>query len=69
MLLHTLLSKFSGLAVLTHQVLLPEGVPLPSAREVVAVVVGGGRKTTIKEDRIVHLRGRHNGQKVGRGGE
>ena len=66
MLLHALLSKFSGLAVLTHQVLLPERVPFPSTREVVTVVIGGGRKTTIKEDRVVHLRRRHVAIKLGR---
>ena len=69
MLLHTLLSKFGGLAVLAHQVLLPKGVPLPSTREVVTIIVGGGRKTTIKEDRVVHLRRRHMRRKVGRGGK
>ena len=68
MLLHTLLSKFSGLTVLAHEVLLPERVPLPSSREVVTIVIGGGRKTTIKEDRVVHVR-RHIGIKVVRGGE
>ena len=64
MLLHTLLSEFSGLAVLAHQVLLPKRVPLPSPREVVAIIVGGGRKTTVKEDGVVHLRRRH-GKKWG----
>ena len=56
MLLHMLLSQLSGLTVLAHQILLPERVSLPSAREVVTVVIGGGRKTTIKEDRVVHVR-------------
>ena len=56
MLLHTLLSKFSGLAVLAHEVLLPERVSLPSTREVITIIVGGGRKTTIKEDGVVHIR-------------
>ena len=55
MLLHTLLSEFGGLAVLAHQILLPEGVSLPSAREVVSVVVGGRGKATVKEDRVVHF--------------
>ena len=67
-LLHTLLSKFGGLAVLTHQILLPKRIALPGTREVVSIVVGGGRKTTIKEDGVVHLRRRHGGVKVGRGG-
>ena len=68
MLLHMLLSQFGGLAVLAHKVLLPERVPLPSAREVITVVVGGGRKTTITEDRVVHVRGRHNVTEVGKDG-
>ena len=61
MLLHTLLSKFSRLAVLAHQILLPEGVPLPSTREVVPIVISGRRKTTVKEDGVVHVRGKHSG--------
>ena len=69
MLLHTLLSKFSGLAVLAHQILLPEGVSLPSAREVVPIIINGGRKSTVKEDGVVHVRGRHNDIKRKRGGE
>ena len=56
MLLHTLLSKFSGLAVLAHQILLPEGVSLSSTREVIPIVVGGRGKATVKEDRVVHFR-------------
>ena len=56
MLLHTLLSKFSGLTVLAHQVLLPERVSLPSAGEVVSVVIGRRGKTTVKKDRVVHFR-------------
>ena len=66
MLLHTLLSEFSGLAVLAHQILLPERVPLPSSREVVTIVIGGGRKTTVKEDGVIHLRGRHSAVKSGK---
>ena len=62
MLLHMLLSKFSGLAVLAHQILLPEGLTLPSTREVVPIIVGGRGKATIKEDRVVHLRRRHSGK-------
>ena len=56
MLLHTLLSKFGGLAVLAHQVFLPEGISLPITREVVPIVVSGRGKTTVKEDRVVHFR-------------
>ena len=56
MLLHTLLSQFSGLSVLTHQILLPEGVSLPSTREVIPIVIGGRGKTTIKEDGVIHFR-------------
>ena len=56
MLLHTLLSKFSGLAVLAHQILLPEGVPLPSTREVVSIVISGRGKAIVKEDGVVHFR-------------
>ena len=56
MLLHTLLSKFGGLAVLAHQVLLPEGISLPSTREVVAIIIGGRGKATVEEDRVVHFR-------------
>ena len=56
MLLHTLLSKFGRLAVLAHQILLPEGVPLPCTREVIPIIVGGRGKTTIKEDRVIHVR-------------
>ena len=56
MLLHTLLSQLSGLAVLAHQVLLPEGVSLPSTREVIPIVVSGRGKTTVKEDGVVHFR-------------
>ena len=62
MLLHTLLSKLGGLAVLTHQILLPEGVSLPSAREIVPIVISGRGKTTVKEDRVIHLRRRHSGK-------
>ena len=56
MLLHTLLSEFSGLAVLAHQILLPEGVSLPIAREVAPIVVSGRGKATVKKDRVVHIR-------------
>ena len=56
MLLHTLLSQFSGLAVLAQQVLLPEGVPLQIAREVIPTIAGRGRKTTVKKDGVVHFR-------------
>ena len=56
MLLHTLLSEFGRLAVLAHQILLPEGISLPITREVVPIVVSGRGKTTIKKDRVVHCR-------------
>ena len=56
MLLHTLLSKFGGLAVLAHQILLPEGVSLPSVREIVPIIISGRGKTTVEEDRVVHFR-------------
>ena len=56
MLLHTLLSQLSRLAVLAHQVLLPEEVSLPSTREVVPIVISGRGKTTVKEDKVVHFR-------------
>ena len=55
-LLHTLLSQFSGLAVLAHKELLPEGVPLPSTREVVPIIISGRGKTTVKKDGVVHFR-------------
>ena len=53
MLLHTLLSQLSGLSVLAHQILLPEGVPLPSTREVIPIIISGRGKTTVKKDRVV----------------
>ena len=56
MLLHTLLSQLSGLTVLAHQILLPEGVSLPCTREVAPIVVSGRGKTTVKEDGVVHFR-------------
>ena len=61
MLLHMFVSKFSGLTVLAHQILLPEGVSLQISRKVVPIVVGGRGKATIKKDRVVHFRRRHNG--------
>ena len=56
MLLHTLLSQLSRVTVLAHQELLPKGVSLPSAREVIPVVVSGRGKATVKEDGVVHFR-------------
>ena len=56
MLLHMLLSQFSRLIVLAHEMLLPERVPLPSVREVIPIVVGGWKKTTTKKDGVVHFR-------------
>ena len=58
-LLHMLLSQFGGLTVLAHEVLLPERVPPPCVREVIPIVIGGRSKTTVKKDRVIHLRRRH----------
>ena len=62
MLLHTLLSQLSGLTVPGQQELLPEGVPLQITRKVVPLVVSGRGETTIKKDRVVHFRRKHNGE-------
>ena len=59
MLLHSLLSHLSGLTVPAQQELLPEGISLQGIREIVPIIISGRGKTTIKEDRVVHLRRRH----------
>ena len=56
MLLHMLLSKFSGLAVLAHQILLPEGVPLQISRKVVPIVVGGRGKVSRTQELLTKIR-------------
>ena len=66
LLLHTLLSQLSGLTVPAPQELLPEGIPLETIREVIPISVSGRRKTTIKKDRVVHLRRRHSSEGEGR---
>ena len=63
-LLHTMLSHFSGLTVPAQQVLLPEGISLQTLRKVIPS--SGRGKTAIKEDRVVHLRRRHDDKAEGK---